>query len=137
MLNEKGSEQTLFAPGDRMTLKMHYKSSLPGTAVNVVIGISRSDWIYCFGTSLQHENSNFVVTKDEGDITLEIENICLLDGQYSLEVRIQDEEKVPFDYLSSLIDFTVKSKHKKAVGIVAMPYRWTTSEEQIRIGTIS
>lgn len=137
MLNEKGKEQTLFAPGDRMTLKMHYKSSLPGTAVNVVIGISRSDWIYCFGTSLQHENSNFVVTKDEGDITLEIENICLLDGQYSLEVRIQDEEKVPFDYLSSLIDFTVKSEHKKAVGIVAMPYSWTTSEEQIRIGTIS
>lgn len=77
------------------------------------------------------------MTKDAGDIILEIEKINLLDGKYTLEVRIQDEEKVPYDYLSALINFTVKSEQKKAVGIVSMPYKWKTSEEQIKIGKIS
>ena len=137
MLDEKGNEKVVFAPGDAATIKMHYRSSLPGTAVNIVIGISRSDWIYCYGTSLQHENGNFIVTKEEGDISLNIEKMCLLDGKYSLEVRIQDEEKKPYDYLSSLINFTIKSEQKKAVGIVSMPYSWETSEKQVKIGVIS
>ena len=136
MLDRNEEESILFSSGDSVKIKMHYKSLIPGTAVNIVIGISRSDWIYCYGASLQHEDGNFVVTKEEGYITLEIEKINLLDGKYTLEVRIQDEEKVPYDYLSSLINFTIKSEQKKAVGIVAMPYNWKTSEPQIKVGKI-
>ena len=137
LVDSTGKENVLFEPGEAMTVKMHYKSTLPGTSVNVVVGISRSDWIYCYGTSLQHENGNFVVTNNEGTIVLNIENLNLLDGKYSLEVRMQDKTKHPYDYLSSLINFTVKSKNKKAVGIASMPYTWETSEEQEKIGIIN
>ncbi len=136
MLDHLGKEQTKYNIGDEMTVSMKYFSEIPGTSANFVIGINRNDWIYCYGTSLQHEGGNFLVTKKEGYISVTIKKLNLLQGKYSLEVRIQNIEKIPYDYLISLIDFEVRSDEKKETGILTMPYEWRTNDTQIKIGKI-
>lgn len=136
MLDNSGNEKNIFEIGDTMIIKMKYESEIPGTAVNAVIGITREDWIYCYGTSFQHEQGNLIVTSKSGDITITIKNLLLLRGKYVLEVILQDEERVPYDYLANLINFEVVSEEKKEAGVFSMPYQWNTSDKEIQIGKI-
>ena len=136
MLDKDGNVNNLFQVGDSVTVKMKYESSVPGTPVNFVIGITREDWIYCYGTSFQHENGNFVITKEKGELSITLQQLNLLRGSYTLEVRIQDEEKNLFDYLSSLIQFRMESPETKEAGIFTMPYTWNTMDEQKYVGKL-
>lgn len=136
LLNEVGKETTIFETGKMMKIQMSYESDLPGTPVNIVVGITRNDWIYCYGTSVQHEAGNFIVTKENGRLTLKLDHLNLLPGQYMLETRIQNENREVYDYLVQIINFQVEQKNKKEVGIFTMPYSWKTEDEQIKIGNI-
>ena len=136
MLDKDGNVNNLFQVGDSVTVKMKYESSVPRTPVNFVIGITREDWIYCYGTSFQHENGNFVITKEKGELSITLQQLNLLRGSYTLEVRIQDEEKNLFDYLSSLIQFRMESPETKEAGIFTMPYTWNTMDEQKYVGKL-
>ncbi len=136
MLDESDNPSALFTTGRPVKIQMKYESDLPGTAVNIVVGITRNDWIYCYGTSVQHENGNFVVTKRKGTVTLEISDFSLLPARYVLEVRIQNEKKEAYDYLANLIEFGVKEEYREEVGIMAMPHQWLIEDEQVKIGRI-
>ncbi len=136
MVDKDGYKCTSFELGDSMTIRMKYESDIPGKPVNVVIGITRNDWIYCYGTSFQHVNGNFIVTQKNGEISITIQQLRLLQGKYTLETRLQDEEKNPYDYLNSIIDFEIVCKKKKEAGIFSMPYEWKTDDAQKQIGII-
>ncbi len=137
LLDQNNKEKTSYMIGDSFVVEMEYQSKTPGAKVNFVIGITREDWIYCYGTSFRHQDGMLVVTKENGRITLKIDQLLLLQGKYSLEVRILDEEGQICDYLVSLINFSVNSSEKKEAGIFTMPYSWYTGDEQTFIGKIN
>lgn len=136
LLNEKGEPDSAFETGGKMEVQMQYESDMPGTAVNVVVGITRSDWVYCYGTSVQHEQGNFIITKKSGMVSLKINKINLLPGNYMLETRIQNKNREAYDYLVEIINFQIKCDNKKEAGILAMPHEWNSSDKQIEIGKI-
>lgn len=136
MLNAEGEISTVFQTGEQISIIMKYKSAIPGTPTNVVVGITREDWIYCYGTSVQHEEGNFIVTKDKGQIAFTINSLNLLPGIYMLETRLQNKEHDNFDYLSQIIEFKVQCENRKEAGIFAMPHKWDIDDEQVKIGKL-
>lgn len=134
LLDDNKDEKTVFGIGDPMIVEMEYQSTEPGTEVNFVIGITRDDWVYCYGTSFRHKEGKLIITQERGKVTIRIDCLNLLRGKYSLEVRILNRDNQISDYLVSIIDFKVTSCEKKETGVFSMPYSWTTDDEQIFVG---
>ena len=130
MLNSQDEESLIFHTGEKVKIKMCYESELPGLLGNFVIGITRNDWVYCYGATIAKSEERYVKTKRQGEIDFVIENLDLLEGTYFLDVRIRSEKEEVFDNIYSLIEFQVNNTAQIDFGIFAMRHIWIEDEQE-------
>lgn len=124
LYNSKGEETILFQPGEKVVISMKYKADLIGQKMNCVVGITREDGVYCFGTSALAGRSDEMISKEEGEIRLVFEENNLQPGKYLLDVGIQDLEENVYDYIYNVQEIRVHDKDSTQIGIVNMPKHW-------------
>lgn len=123
MLNEKGEETNVFKTGERIKICMQYESQKLGIPVNFIIGFTKDEEIYCYGSTIKLDIDKLVPAKLKGEACITIDN-RLLDGKYVLDVRIRNEDGDFFDNIYSLMEFQVKNKNVREAGILNMEHEW-------------
>lgn len=124
LYNEKGEETVLFRPGEPIEIRMKYKAEVIGEKMNCVLGITREDGTYCYGTSALSGAYMDLLSKEEGEIKIVLEENNLQSGKYMLDVGIQDIEENVYDYIYNVQELRVYEKESTQIGIVYMPKHW-------------
>lgn len=133
LLDELGREANQFRIGEAAIVEMCYECTEAEMPADFIIGITRDDWVFCYGTSFALETNHFIKAKSKGKISIRIDNLNLLNGSYFLEVCIQDVKYHVLDKLHRLIEFKILDELKTEVGIFTMPRKWETKDELINV----
>lgn len=124
MCNEAMQETTKFSFGDKIVLEMEYANQERMKYANFIIGITRTDWVYCFGSTSEIVNGSYSEIKEKGKVKFVIETNNLTEGSYYLDVRIKSESDEVYDNLFCLITFKVTTDKKYGWGTTAMKNSW-------------
>ena len=68
MLDGKRRETLLYKTGDALLIEMQYESKLIDEDINFIIGITRNDWVYCYGATVKQSTGNYVKSQSQGKI---------------------------------------------------------------------
>lgn len=126
LYNEEGKETPIFKTGEMICVELEYESMPEGIeqSVNYIIGITRDDGVYCFGTSaLSGFAEDKIYSKENGKIVLYLTN-NFMKGRYLLDIAIQDRQQNVFDYIYGALDFRVTDNDKRQVGIANTSRKW-------------
>lgn len=122
--NSKGEETTEIRYGEQVKVEMEYESQQEGLLANFIVGITRDDWVYCFGSTSEIVNNEYCKVKTKGKVTFIIDNNALASGKYYLDVRIKDDNDEVYDNVFSLIEFKVITPKQYGWGVVSMNNQW-------------
>ena len=128
MLNEEGQEVLEFRTGENICINMEYESEEPGTMANFFIGITRNDWVYCYGTALSTNIGRCIPAKAKGCIQINLERFNIQPGTYFLDIGIKSDDGEVLDNIYSLIEFKVSRNEKEDVGIFSNGHQWVIEE---------
>ena len=119
-----------FRTGEKVIIEIGYKVNRVVENPIVGIAIVRIDGIHCYGTNTSIDRlPSFCFDKD-GVITLEIEEMQLLPGQYIMDVAIQYSAGAPVDYWREAVRFTVYSKESD-VGVARLKHKWLVDNDKM------
>lgn len=124
LLDAKGNERLEFNPGEKIVIKMKYSAEQIGIKLNFIIGITRNDWLYCYGATSKDSTGSYYLSGENGDVEFTIDSLNLLGGIYFLDVRIRSEVDEVFDNIYSLIQFKVNKEEQREYGLVTMKHSW-------------
>ena len=124
LLDAKGNERLEFNPGEKIVIKMKYSAEQIGIKLNFIIGITRNDWLYCYGATSKDSTGSYYLSGKNGDVEFTIDSLNLLGGIYFLDVRIRSEVDEVFDNIYSLIQFKVNKEEQREYGLVTMKHCW-------------
>lgn len=122
VLDSKGQETTKFSVGEDITVCVKCIQNTKNIKAKVSVGITRSDWIYCFGTSTFRDKKAYVPLADYEEIKFTFNN-ALLQGKYYFDLSIEDENGRLIDALYSIVEFSVNDTPDVA-GVIKMNYIW-------------
>ena len=129
LLNSEGKEALEFETNEKITLEMRYEAIKAGMKANFIMGITRNDWVYCYGARSKSSTGVYYTTQKQGVVQFEVNSLKLLSGTYFLDVRIRSEEDKVYDNIYSLIQFKVKKDRQKESGIFTMNHNWMHTDK--------
>lgn len=123
MFNAKGEKREQFATGENLSVQMRY--AVHGDVKNPAIGIGifRNDGLQCYGTNTFIDHVSNINLNVNGVITVKLEDLCLLPGEYSLDVAIHTEDGFAYDYYRYAKRFKVYSNIQDA-GVARIAHKW-------------
>ena len=114
----------LFQSGDQMTVRMKVTASVPLDDFVFGISIFNTEGICCYGTNTDIEEFKSETMTGDGEVSVVIEHLDLVEGTYKLDVAVHTREGRPYDYHRLLHTFRVKSDIKD-IGIYRPRHAWT------------
>ena len=124
LLNKNKQQTLLFETGQPLLIRMCYESKILDENINFIIGITRNDWVYCYGATVKQSTKEYIKIKEKGEILFRIDSLALMEGTYFLDVRIRNAEEHVYDNIYSLMEFRIETKNPKDFGIIAMKHTW-------------
>ena len=114
LLSDKNSdEQEVFKTGHNMTIEIAYKKNNIELEDSVVgMGIFRNDNIHCYGSNSFIDLNQKIRLQEKGIINIDIQEIPLLEGEYTFDIAFHSETGVPYDYIRGTKKFTIYSEIK-------------------------
>lgn len=122
LLDKNGERKIIYKTGDDIIIKLKYHCDIPGEKLNFVLNITRSDWIFVYGTSYTGSYKKYVSAKEDGEVTMKIDNISLLPGTYFMDFRIVNEKKEPLDIIYCLFEFKIEDENQGEVGFMSLKH---------------
>lgn len=127
MFDKSGKEKYLFECGEPVQIAIYYKVNKRVSKPVFGVGFFK-DNIHCFGTNTLIDNFSIEqLSKKNGVIRFNVEEMLLLEGNYLLDVAVHHEDGRAYDYQTKRYTFSVTSK-KKDVGIVRLRHNWDWAE---------
>lgn len=120
--NSESKESSSFSTGDKIRIEFDYRVDRPVNNPVVGIGIFRNDGLQCFGTNTQIEHLE-VELKKEGIISIQLDEVMLLPGEYTVDLAIHKEDGFAYDYWRFAAKFNVCSSVND-VGVVRIGHTW-------------
>ena len=114
----------LFQSGDRMTIRMRVTAADPLSDFAFGISIFNAEGICCYGTNTDIEEFKAETMAGDGEVSVVIERLDLVEGTYKLDVAVHTRDGRPYDYHRLLHTFRVKS-NRKDIGIYRPRHTWT------------
>ena len=87
------------------------------------VGVFRKDGVCCYGTNTAVEGLAFGKVDGEGVVTMQIERLDLVEGEYLLDVAVHARDGHPYDYHSRFYAFAVRSRVRDT-GVARLAHRW-------------
>ena len=131
MLNEKGEETTRFKIGEELTVEMSY-FGISGTDVNYIIGFTRLDGVFCYGSTVRLDCKHMLKAQAKGTAVFKTKNI-LAKGKYVLDVRIRAEDESFIDNIYSLIEFESYTDNVTDAGVMIMEHVWHVDGKKVPV----
>ena len=139
LLDSINVDRRAFNTGERMRLVVEYLCQIPpkDLCVNIGFEISNSQGIFIYGTNTSREGYKKIKLNEKGKIEIELENISLLPGDYSIGIAIADiEEKASYDHYSKISEFKIYSNIHD-IGLVRLKHNfivdgYNITEEELR-----
>jgi ABC-type polysaccharide/polyol phosphate transport system ATPase subunit len=116
-------ERYLFETGEPCTVHLTFRAHRPVEDPVFGVGIFRKDGVCCYGTNTALEGLAFGKLDGEGGVTMAIERLDLIEGEYFLDVAAHARDGHPYDYHSRLYAFAVRSRVRDT-GVARLAHRW-------------
>jgi lipopolysaccharide transport system ATP-binding protein len=118
-----GHERYLFETGEPCTVHLAFRAHRPVEDPVFGVGVFRKDGICCYGTNTALEGLTLGKLDGEGVVTMAIERLELVEGEYLLDVAVHARDGHPYDYHSRLYAFAVRSRVRDT-GVARLVHRW-------------
>ncbi len=123
LVDKDGKKKTVFETGTDITVKLHYKIFEKIEDAVVGIGIFRSDGIQCYGTNTRLDKLAYFELTEDGIVELQLKNVMLMPGIYTLDFAIESEIGIPVDYFREAVSIEFYST-KDDVGLIRVEHEW-------------
>jgi lipopolysaccharide transport system ATP-binding protein len=123
LADRDGGERYLFETGEPCTVQLTFRAHRPVEDPVFGLGIFRKDGVCCYGTNTAVEGLTLGKVDGEGVVTMEIERLELIEGEYLLDVAVHARDGHPYDYHSRLYAFAVRSRVRDT-GVARLVHRW-------------
>ena len=133
LLDEKGVDRRSFNTGQNVKLQAEYLCQVDPKDLQVNIGfeISNTQGAYIYGTNTSREGHKKLKLKKKGIIEIELENLNLLPGDYSIGIAIADlEEKASYDHYRSIAQFKMYSNIHD-IGLLRIAHKFILDNNKI------
>ena len=121
--NGKGEETSSFRMGQSMQIAYSYTVSEKVEDAVFGFGIFRSDGLWCYGTNTRIENFDNFDLEKEGGLVIDLEDLNLLQGEYWVDLAIEQGDGIPVDYYKEVCKFDVYSPVSD-VGVCRIKHKW-------------
>jgi ABC-type polysaccharide/polyol phosphate transport system ATPase subunit len=122
-----GERAHVFHSGDRLDISIRVHAPLPIDDFVVGLGLFNAEGVCCYGTNTNVEEYKSELLHGDGQVTITIDNLDLVEGTYKLDVAVHRVDGYPYDYHRLLYTFRVKSRTKD-VGIYRPKHSWRFSD---------
>lgn len=129
MQNAKGRKQRAFTSGEPITIQVKFHVNEPVEKAMMGFGIFRRDGMHCYGCNTHIDNIGDLSFKEDGTVRIQIEEMDLLEGSYSLDLAIQSDLEEPIDFYRGVMPFEMYNS-KSDIGVVRIPHSWELEEVQ-------
>jgi lipopolysaccharide transport system ATP-binding protein len=118
-----GRERYLFETGEPCAVQLAFRAHRPVEDPVFGVGVFRKDGVCCYGTNTAVEGLAFGKVDGEGAVTMQIERLDLIEGEYLLDVAVHARDGHPYDYHSRFYAFAVRSRVRDT-GVTRLAHRW-------------
>lgn len=124
--NEKGEQQSVFKTGESICIKMVYQVNQIVEDAVFGIGIFRSDGLQCYGTNTRIDKMQEFSLKESGTLSVRLENVNLISGEYLLDIAIESGLGIPVDYYKEAFRFEMYSDIGD-IGVSRINHEWKSN----------
>ena len=110
-----------FAPGDDAIVRVHVRNK-PREKLTLAVGAMRTDGTLCFAHSTQFAGRAFDF--EEGYVTLHLDKLCLLSGEFTLPIWLFDEQGVHRFHERPAEETLIVQNRTKDLGLFLQDHRW-------------
>jgi ABC-2 type transport system ATP-binding protein len=121
--DKNGTRTTQFNMGNDIIIRMKYKTNQRNFFGNFSFGVSRVDGVCCFSTNVIIEKGQIVEAKEQGEISIKLDDCKLIMGKYLLNVAVISEDGIVYDEIQRVLFFHMNSS-KGEIGIYRMNNSW-------------
>ena len=126
LLDRDSRPSFVFHSGDPLTVRMKVRASRPVADFVFGVGLFNAEGVCCYGTNTDVEEMTSARLAGEGEVSLAVDRLDLVEGTYKLDVAVHRRDGFPYDYHRLLYTFRVTSRARD-VGIYRPPHRWAFS----------
>ena len=119
MCDQDGRETNRWETGRDYKIRLAYKAADSYEGIRFVIGVTRDDGVYCYGSYKEIPG----LLPRQGMLEFSFRN-GLLKGKYVLDLWIEDFSGAPFDSIYSLAAIEVETDPYIERGILTMEHEW-------------
>jgi lipopolysaccharide transport system ATP-binding protein len=123
LLDDRGRERHVFVPGETLTVALAVRAEKPVDDFVFGLGLFAADGASVYGTNTHIEGHEPQRMEGEGEVSIVLESLRLVEGTYLLDVAAHKRDGTPYDYHRGLYSFRVKSRIKD-VGVYRPQHRW-------------
>ena len=112
LLNDRGSDKRSFHTGETIKLQVEYVCQVNPDDIRANIGfeISSMQGVYLYGTNTSREGRRDIQLKEKGIIEVELNDLNLLPGEYSIGIAVADlGEQNSYDHYHNIAEFKMYS----------------------------
>jgi hypothetical protein len=122
-----GHERYVYDAGEGCTIHLEYRAHRPLEDVVFGIGVFRKDGFCCYGTNTAIDGVTLGKLDGSGEMTVRLDRLDLVDGDYLLDVAVHAKDGHPYDYHSRLYAFAVRSRVRD-IGVARLAHEWRLHE---------
>ncbi|BBM41663.1 vitamin B12 import ATP-binding protein BtuD [Leptotrichia shahii] len=134
LLDEKHIDRRSFNTGQKIKLQVKYLCQVDPDDLQVNVGfeIASINGTYIYGTNTSREGKKNLKLNKKGTIEIELDNLNLLPGDYSIGIAIADlEEKATYDYYKNITEFKMYSNIHD-IGLVRLEHKFIVDDKKIK-----
>lgn len=124
LLDNQNKSCQSFDTGDRVILKLAYKTNLIHPQVNFNMDFVKENWQYCYGCCFAKAGDELPVLDESGEVALVIDALMLLPGKYYLDVGINGPVGELYDSVRNIMQITVREYVHDEFGPCTFTHYW-------------
>jgi rfaE bifunctional protein nucleotidyltransferase chain/domain len=124
LLDDRGRSRHVYVPGESLTVALGVRAAQEVRDFVFGVGIFTADGVQVYGTNTHIEDYVPRVARGEGEVSLVLRDLRLVEGTYLVDVAAHRRDGTPYDYLRGHHSFRVKSRVKD-VGVYRPQHEWT------------
>jgi ABC-type polysaccharide/polyol phosphate transport system ATPase subunit len=119
---ETGKPRTTFAPGENCAIRVHIKNGKKLEKMTLAVGAKRTDGTLCFAYHTHFDNIVFDFA--EGYVTLYLDTLRLLSGEFTIPIWLFDENGVHYFQERPAKENLIVANRTKDLGLFLQDYHW-------------
>lgn len=119
-----GENCQCYNTGDKINLRLQYKTKSVGIKVNFNMDFVSDSWQYCYGSCFAKPGDDLPILKSEGEVQFQIENLMLLPGKYYLDIGINGEHGELYDNVRNIMQISIRDYPHDEFGPCTFSHKW-------------